>query len=451
MSFVFLQIGQCGNQVGCEFWCLLEQEIKKRRKKIPLHSLFHPDGYSRCIMIDTEPKVIHNVIDRYDFIRLENIRYSQPGCGNNWAVGYNFKGCCECPAKPCNEGLLEETLSAFYFEMNRCDYLKAVILIHSLGGGTGSGFGCKVIESLREKYPSMYIFSICIAPFRHGDTPLQHYNTLLSLSHIQKYADSIILFQNDDILRSLGKNFDSSGKGKRVEKSRYSTSDLNKYIASCLLNLFLPIQEQNEKWKQLDLFSIMTNLCYDERLKFLELNTSAVLSHNEQAKTSVQYIAEDLLKQVPIYDSLLNQQIHSLQALLLVRSAVYSKYDSQIVNKIIQAKICKPVPWIAASNCMNYSRFHQQEQFSNLKVIVSSSSPATVCGIRPMETTLTILANRTNVIEFLNYVLTKAYIMLESQAYVHWYARYGVDKKNLLECFDILQQVIKDYMSHLRP
>jgi hypothetical protein len=115
MSFVFLQIGQCGNQVGCEFWCLLEREIKKRRKKIPLHSLFHPDGYSRCIMIDTEPKVIHTVIDYFDFIKLENIRYSQPDCGNKWVVGYN---CCECPAKPCKDGLLEEKNYAFHYEID---------------------------------------------------------------------------------------------------------------------------------------------------------------------------------------------------------------------------------------------------------------------------------------------------------------------------------------------
>jgi hypothetical protein len=105
-------------------------------------------------MVDTEPKVIHNVIDRYDFIKPENIRYSQSDCGNKWVVGDN---CCECPAKPCKDGLLEEKHSAFHYEMDSYYYLKAVILIHSLGGGADSGFGCKVIQCLREKYPSIYI------------------------------------------------------------------------------------------------------------------------------------------------------------------------------------------------------------------------------------------------------------------------------------------------------
>lgn len=33
-----------------------------------------------------------------------------------------------------------------------------------------------------------------------GDTPLQYYNTLLSLPYLQEYSDCVLLFQNDTLL-----------------------------------------------------------------------------------------------------------------------------------------------------------------------------------------------------------------------------------------------------------
>jgi hypothetical protein len=56
------------------------------------------------------------------------------------------------------------------------------------------------------------------------------------------------LFRNDEILRDLGRNFVNSRNGKRFDKYQYSRIDLNKHIPSCLLNLYLPIQEKNKKW-----------------------------------------------------------------------------------------------------------------------------------------------------------------------------------------------------------
>lgn len=466
MSYVFLQVGQCGNQVGNEFWSLLSAE-RRKKPAMPMHSLFHANGFARCVLVDSEPKVIRSLVEQqpptspkseqqqllYD---LKNIRYSQPGCGNNWGLGYHFRGDCECPVMKCHGNLLEETLSAFRFEVEKCDYVKAVFVIHSLGGGTGSGFGCRVIESLRDNYPSMYIVSICVAPYRHGDTPLQHYNTLLSISHVQQFADAVMLFQNDHILLSLNRDFENSATNKKLNKNNYTTGDVNRYIASCLVNMFLPWLDNDKTWRQFDFLPIMTNMCCNPRMKFIEVHTSALLSHNDQAKTSWQYIAEDLVKQMPIYDRLLNRAINNIHALAIVRGGIQSNYDAQMIFRVLCSKGLAPVPWIKLSstkeplrpskNRTSTSEFTPPE---NIDFLGSNSRPALSSTTKPIEVSLTICANRTHILEFLNHVLVKVDVMLDGGAYLHWYARHGVNRDFLDKSCHIVQQIIDDYVDQL--
>jgi hypothetical protein len=455
MSFIFIQVGQCGNQVGHEFWTLLRSEKEKRKPKMPCYSLFHPNGHARCVFVDSEPKVLQSIIDdksSHQYINLKNVRYSYPGCGNNWGLGFHLQTTCECPVMQCNEYLLEETVHAFRLEVEKCDYVKGAFIIHSLGGGTGSGFGCRVIQEIRNRYPAMYILSICVAPYRHGDTPLQHYNTLLSMAHIQKYTDGVILFQNDDILRSLNRDFETSSTNRRLNKNNYSLSDVNKYIASNLVNMFLPMQDEQNKWKQFDLFTVMNTLCSDSKTKFIEIHTSALLTHNHQAKTSWQYISEDLVKQMPIYDSVLNQPISSLHTQVIIRGGLQSKYDSQTIRRVLAQKACKPVPWLSQTD-VTYSRdrvYQQEQRAENMDFVISNTKPAMCSQVKPIELTLTIITNRSHIIEFLNHILVKSSSMIDSNAYIHWYERHGCDRNKFEECFDTLKQIIHNYVKHLR-
>jgi len=66
MSTVFLHVGQAGNQIGHEFWSLIlgESPIKE--------DIFFDrfTSHSRSVLVDTEPKVIKNIVDdkRINFI-----------------------------------------------------------------------------------------------------------------------------------------------------------------------------------------------------------------------------------------------------------------------------------------------------------------------------------------------------------------------------------------------
>ena len=81
------------------------------------------------------------------------------------------------------------------------DRFTSVLLLRSIGGGTGSGLGSRILEAVREAHPTAVLADAVVAPFAAGDTPTQHYNTILSLAWSARHADATLYFGNDDLLQ----------------------------------------------------------------------------------------------------------------------------------------------------------------------------------------------------------------------------------------------------------
>lgn len=126
------------------------------------------------------------------------------------------------------------------------------------------GLSSALLESVRDNYPLAYILSIPVAPFSLGDSPLQHYNSLLCLSWLQTYSDAVLLLQNDVVLSQAQQLLlDSRGsgggggasKGKRASGGRENVlqdepvtlQDMNKRISQVLCNSLLPIWSAKQR------------------------------------------------------------------------------------------------------------------------------------------------------------------------------------------------------------
>ena len=89
-------------------------------------------------------------------------------------------------------------MTAIRRQAERTDWLESLRLYHSLAGGTGSGLGARLLTEMRDNFGSKLHFStISIWPNSRGETPLQYYNTCMSLATLQEHADSILNFYND--------------------------------------------------------------------------------------------------------------------------------------------------------------------------------------------------------------------------------------------------------------
>lgn len=157
---ITIQIGQCGNQIGCRFWDLaLREHASVNRKGVfdeALSSFFRnteiksmsrhsdqgdlPKGVerikqlkARAVLVDTEEGVVNEIMRGPLGEVFDHKQYvtDVSGAGNNWAVGHMFYG---SKYKDSIREMIRKNAEA-------CDNLESFFIMHSMGGGTGSGLG----------------------------------------------------------------------------------------------------------------------------------------------------------------------------------------------------------------------------------------------------------------------------------------------------------------------
>jgi hypothetical protein len=89
------------------------------------------------------------------------------------------------------------------------------LLLSSLAGGTGSGFGSALLEVLADEYPCSTIAAAAVAPGRGGgsDTATQSINCCLALQHLSQHARAVLLLDNQVLLDQLNSKLSSSSRG----------------------------------------------------------------------------------------------------------------------------------------------------------------------------------------------------------------------------------------------
>ena len=415
MSCVILQVGQCGNQIGLQLWKLMKDEVNTNNNTY----FSRATERARCIMVDSEPKVVDKPFLKpahplYNTLSPSLVVKSNSGRSNNWATGYADK-----PEK--DQNLSSQTMEMLRKEIEQCDYYKTLIMIHSLAGGTGSGLGSKLIEMIRDEYPICFISTASVFPFESGDTPLQDYNSVFCLSHIQKYSDSCIFFENDEVYRVV-QNFNIREP---------STHNLNQFIAFSLFNLLIPARNSD-----FDLNGFFSDLTPSDRYKFIETKTFPFVIDKQKTflrDSSWNAVIESTLKNFSKYEGDGLPSTIAAKAYLKGDDAV-SELDRQIKNVFGKVStLLKPVPWV-------------DKDYLKISLVPEKAmSPG--YGI---DRSFTLAANRVNVVKPMIKLLASARSKFVAGAYLHWYEKYACREADFNEAFETVDQVIWDYQNSLR-
>lgn len=203
---ITVQVGQCGNQIGTEFWKQLcaEHGIQPNgiveeyardgagdRKDVFFYQADDDQYIPRALLIDLEPRVI-GTIQTSEFRNLYNpenifVAPTGGGAGNNWASGYQ-------------QGVEkeEELMDMVDREADGSDSLEGFSLCHSVAGGTGSGLGSYLLECLNDRFPKKLIQTYSVFPNQQegSDVVVQPYNALLALKRLTLNADSVVVLDN---------------------------------------------------------------------------------------------------------------------------------------------------------------------------------------------------------------------------------------------------------------
>lgn len=209
-EIITLQAGQCGNQIGSEFWrqiCsehgisndgTLEEFATEGgdRKDVFFYQADDEHYIPRALLLDLEPRVIDN-IKASSFANLynpENIFTSKDGggAGNIWPNGYTQA-----------EKMSEDIMDMVDREADNSDSLEGFMLLHSIAGGTGSGLGSFLLERLNDRYPKKLIQTYSVFPdsIEVSDTVVQPYNSMLALKRLTNNADSVVVLDNAALSR----------------------------------------------------------------------------------------------------------------------------------------------------------------------------------------------------------------------------------------------------------
>ncbi|XP_076362055.1 tubulin epsilon chain-like isoform X1 [Tachypleus tridentatus] len=215
---IVIQVGQAGNQIGYQFWDLALREHAYIRKQNLMcasttedsfSSFFHSDDIerehlrkwhgihrsgckARAILIDMEEGVISQLLrgPLRDVFDSRQLITDVSGSGNNWAVGHKEYG---LKYKENVNNLLRK-------EAEKCDFLQCFFILHSMGGGTGSGMGTSVLSNLSEEFPSVQRFVVPVYPSREDDVVISPYNAALATHQLTMFADCALPVENQALI-----------------------------------------------------------------------------------------------------------------------------------------------------------------------------------------------------------------------------------------------------------
>ena len=247
MNSLLIGIGQAGSTIAArtsEILYNLNEESK-------INTFINPNMNScKCFLIDSEEKVIKSFISSKSpiskyFSKYSNLLTNASGRGSNWALGHSltfkeFK-------KDININVdCFEKISNF---LEKCDFINKILVIHSLGGGTGSGVGTRILEMLSENYPKIDLISCPVFGFNVEKTTLSQFNTFFSIGTVYPIASKIIRLDNEFITNEkdfkISDNIEAKLLSDYIFHSKNNYFSCDKYFHN---NKFIDIGFSNEDY-----------------------------------------------------------------------------------------------------------------------------------------------------------------------------------------------------------
>jgi len=235
-ELITIQVGQCGNQIGRRFWQMALEEhatfnstgnfdeamstffrnVDTRYGEYQALDLPVGDGTTpigslraRAVLVDMEDGPMTETLrgplgDLFDESQLVR-ESSGSGSGNNWAQGFYGYG-------PSHEDGIVEALRR---SAEMCDSLQSFFLMHSLGGGTGSGLGTYILSLLGDNFPGVHRFATSVFPsVEQDDVITSPYNAALACKQLSDHADCVLPVDNSS-LTDMAAKVTTSEKGGR--------------------------------------------------------------------------------------------------------------------------------------------------------------------------------------------------------------------------------------------
>jgi len=433
-EIITLQLGQCGNQIGSEFWKQLcaehgiapdgtLQEFAiggEDRKDVFFYQADDDHFIPRNLMIDLEPRVI-NAIQYSSYRELYNqenffIAPDGGGAGNNWASGYRQGG-----------EYAEQVTEMIDREADGSDSLEGFVLCHSIAGGTGSGMGSFLLERLNDHFPKKLIQTYSVFPNwdNSPDVVVQPYNSLLTLKRLTLNADCVVVLDNTALNRIAV---------DRLKLDNPTVGQLNSLVSTVMSASTTTLRYPG--YMNNDLIGLVASLIPTPKCHFLMTGyTPITLSEGQTAdskvrKTSVLDVMRRLTQTKNIMVSASTRKGCYISILNIIQGAVDPTQVHKALQRIRERKLVDFIPWGPASIQVALSRKSPYIEHSNK-----------VSGL--------MLANHTSMAQLFGRTVNQYDKLRKRNAFLEQYRREPMFADGLDE-FDSAREVVTDLIEEYR-
>ncbi|KAI0231526.1 Tubulin gamma-1 chain [Lamellibrachia satsuma] len=438
-EIITLQLGQCGNQIGMEFWKQLcsEHGINSEgiledfategtdRKDVFFYQADDEHYIPRAVLLDLEPRVINTIMNSpyRNLYNPENVYLSKDGggAGNNWASGYHQ-----------GERLYEEVFDIIDREADGSDSLEGFVLCHSIAGGTGSGMGSYILEKLNDRFPKKLIQTYSVFPNQEeiSDVVVQPYNSILTLKRLTQNADCVVVLDNTALHRIAA---------ERLHIETPTFTQINQLVSTVMsvgtTTLRYPGYMNN------DLIGLIASLIPTPRLHFLMTGYTPLTTDAQVAnvrKTTVLDVMRRLLqpKNMMVSTPVHRQANHCYISILnIIQGEVDPTQVHKSLQRIRERKLAQFIPWGPAS----------------IQVALSRKSPYIQTAHRVSGL---MLANHTSISTLFMRTIQQFDKLRKREAFLEQFRKEEMFRDSLDEfeaSREVLQQLVDEYHAATKP
>ncbi|KAF8207024.1 beta-tubulin [Mycena galopus ATCC 62051] len=425
-EIINLQVGQAGNQVGESFWedVLAEHGLDRTgiytgSDPVQLQQIgvyfaevngAQPKYVPRSLQIDLEAGVCDRVRSgpMGKLFAPDTYLHSESGAGNNWAKGFYTEGA----------ELIDPILEVLRKQAEACDVLQGFQIIHSIGGGTGSGLGCLLLSKMREEFPDRMLATFSILPSpKVSETVVEPYNAMLSVHQLLENCDLTVCIDNEAL-------YDISVRALKVKTPNFQ--DLNGLISRVMCGVSTSLRFPGQL--NGDLRKLGMNLIPFPRLHFLMPSYAPISDPKTQSYqgTSIPELVQALFDRRNLLVACDPRNGRYLTAATIFRGKIASR-EAEIAVRDLQTRNSNQfVEWIP----------------DNVSITLVSVPPV------GQKQAAVALSNSTSIQELFQRTHETFSAMFKRRAFLHWYTGEGMDIMEFSEAESNSQDLVAEYQQY---
>jgi len=369
----------------------------------------------RCLMADLEPSVVDEIRSGTyrQLFHPEDLVTGKEDAASLYARGHYTIG----------REMIYILLDRIRIAAEKCSGLQGFMMYNAVGGGTGSGLGCLLLERLSVEYGKKSKLNFCIWTSPNlSNCVVEPYNSVLATHSLLEHTDVAVLLDNEAAY-DITKYFLDIGKPTYV--------NLNRLLAQVISSLTCSLRFEGAL--NVDITEFQTNLVPYPRIHFMLSSYAPVIGAKKayHESLSVADITNSAFKAESMMVKCDPRHGLYMACCLMYRGDVTPQDVNSAVSTIKSKRSISFVDWCP----------------TGFKCGINYQPPTVVPGgdLAKVVRSVCMISNTTSISDVFHRMDQKFDMLYSKRAFVHWYVGEGMEEGEFSDAREDLSALEMDY------